>query len=401
MAVTLNRLSAKQVRDSQGKTRIADGGGLWLQVTHTGAKSWLFIYRWQGKRPEIGLGPYPAVSLADARRRAEEARSLLAERPPQNPREVFAIRERENDLQSFGDFAEEWLDANVSDFRNAKHRYQWRQSLAAYAKPLWAIPVQHVDTEHLLRALQPIWNEKRETARRLRGRIERILDAAKAKGLRTGENPARWRGHLKALLPDQKKPVQHYPAMPFADVPDFMGRLREREALSARALEFLILTGTRSAEGRGARWSEIDLDGRLWTIPGERMKRGKEHRVPLSDGAMSILKPLHRTRISDFVFPKMGGEGGISDTAIRNLMRRLKADDWTIHGFRSSLRDWAGETTLFHREVAEMAMAHAVGDETERAYRRGDALEKRRQLMQAWADFCSGKDGARVVPLRA
>ncbi|KCZ85082.1 phage integrase [Hyphomonas adhaerens MHS-3] len=399
MAVTLNRLSAKQVKDAKGKALINDGGGLHLQVTEKGSKSWLFIYRWQGKRPEIGLGSYPTVSLAEARRRAEEARFMLASRPPQNPRDVLAARSKQADIPTFGTFAEEWLDANLDDFRNEKHRYQWRQSLSAYAKPLWELQVNAVETAHVLQALKPIWNEKRETARRVRGRMEKVLDAAKAKGLRDGENPARWRGHLKALLPDQKKQVEHLAAMPFLKVPEFMLRLRTRDALSAKVLELLILTATRSSEGRGARWSEFDLDARLWTLPPERMKAGKEHRIPLSDPAMALIEQLLEVRCSDFVFPSFGGDKHISETAVRNLMTRMQADAFTIHGFRSSFRDWAGEKTSFHRDVAEMALAHAVGDQTERAYRRGDALDKRRDLMNAWATFCRGETEEKVVSL--
>jgi integrase len=398
MARTLNRLTANQIKAATGKQMLPDGGGLYLQVTNKNARSWLFRYRWQGKRPEIGLGPFPAVTLAEARRRAEVARAALAEMPPRHP--IAALKgDGDKPVPTFGEYAIEWLTRNLDDFRNAKHRQQWRNTLEAYAKPLWEQPVDRIETSHVLEALQPIWNEKRETARRVRGRIERILDAAKAKGLRTGENPARWRGHLKALLPDQKKPVKHHAALPFADVPEFMARLGKRDALSARALEFLILTGTRSSEGRGALWSEIHLNARLWVLPPERMKAAKEHRVPLSDAAMSVLEPLSELRTGDNVFPNISGKGCISETALRKLMSRMEAGALTMHGFRSAFRDWAGEKTPFPRDVAEMAIAHVVGDQTERAYRRGDALEKRRELMQAWADFCSGKSTGKVVRL--
>lgn len=322
----------KEDRSRQGKQLLADGGGLYLQVSGKGGRSWLFRYRWQGKRPEIGLGPYPAVTLAEARRRAELGRSALADLPPKDP---LAVLKAEGEPTTFGEFSEQWLSSNLDDFRNAKHRQQWRNTLEAYAKPLKDQSIDAIDTSHVLEVLQPIWTTKRETARRVRGRIERILDAAKAKGLRTGENPARWRGHLKAILPDQKKPVQHHAAMPFEALPGFMAELRGRNALSARALEFLILTGTRSTEGRGALWSEIDLEARVWTIPGERMKANKAHRVPLSNAAMAVLEPLHELKSDDdiFVFPKMGGEGFVSEAAIRNLMGRMGAGEWTIHGF--------------------------------------------------------------------
>lgn len=400
MAVTLNRLTAKQVKDASGKGRIADGGGLWLQVSEAGAKSWLFVYRWDGKRPELGLGAYPAVSLADARRRAEEARACLAAKPKRDPKALLKA-EVPPEAQTFGAFTESFLDGVLDDFRNPKHRQQWRNTLETYGAAIWKKDIAAIETRHVLEVLQPIWSKKRETARRVRGRIERILDAAKAQGLRSGENPARWRGHLSAILPDNRKDRRHHAAMPFDDVGAFMKILAGRDDLASKALRFIVLTGARSGEARGATWAEIDFAARVWTIPGERMKAGRPHRVPLSAEAVEILEGLKSHRLDGFVFPGQGKADFISEAAIRKLLSRLKIEGVTIHGFRSSFRDWAGERTQFPREVAEQALAHRVGDETERAYRRGDALEKRRQLMQAWADFCSGKDGARVVPLRA
>ena len=388
MPRNLNRLTANQIKAATGNMMLLDGGGLYLQVRPSGSRSWLFRYRWEGKRPEIGLGSYPEVPLSEARRRAELARLALAEMPPRDPRQAIAGTQKE-DVPNFQSFTEEWLDANLHDFRNAKHRQQWRSTLSTYAEPLSNKRIDMIETADVLEAIAPIWNEKRETARRVRGRIERILDAARAKGLRSGDNPARWRGHLNALLPDQQKPVRHHPAMPFGDVPGFLSDLRERDALSARTLEFIILTATRSSEGRGARWSEIDFDNRLWTIPSERMKAGRTHRVPLSDAAVNILEGLKEIAGSGVVFPNMRGNGCVTETALRNLMKRMQTSNATIHGFRSSFRDWAGEYTSFPRDVAEMALAHVVESPVERAYRRGDALEKRRQLMQAWSDFLS------------
>jgi integrase len=402
MPVTLNRLTAKQVKDTKQKGRIADGGGLWLNVTENGSKSWRFIYRWNGKRPELGLGPYPAVTLAEARRRAEEARSCLSAKPKRDPRDLFKDTPDESlAAQTFGEFTETFLDQILPDFRNEKHQQQWRNTLAAYAGGLNSKPLDTIETQHVLEVLQPIWNEKRETARRVRGRIERILDAAKAQGLRSGENPARWRGHLSAILPDQKKAKRHHPAMPFDDLPAFMGCLRAHTSLSAKALEFIILTAARSSEARCAVWDEIDLDKGLWTIPPERMKANRPHRVPLTQAAIAVLKPLHELRRGDFIFPGQSAKKSLSEAAVRKLMGKLGADAFTIHGFRSSFRDWAGERTHFPREVAEQALAHVVGDETERAYRRGDALEKRRALMEAWAQFCDTSAGGKVVPLHA
>jgi integrase len=401
MPVILNRLNAKQVEHRIAPGVYADGGGLWLNVTDKGAKSWRFIYRWEGKRPELGLGSYPAVGLADARRRAEDARGWLAAKPKRDPKDLFKAPPPPPESKAFGEFTEAFLDQILPDFRNAKHRQQWRNTLKTYAADLWKTDIAAIETQQVLEALQPIWGKKRETARRVRGRIERILDAAKAQGLRSGENPARWRGHLSAILPDNRKDKHHHAAMPFDDVPGLMRALAGREDLTAKALRFVVLTGARSGEARGARWEEIDLVSRVWTVPGERMKAGRPHRVPLSEEASAIVQELSTHRLSEFVFPGQGKADFISETSIRKLLRRLKAEGVTIHGFRSSFRDWAGERTQFPREVAEQALAHRVGDETERAYRRGDALDKRRLLMQAWADFCTGKEGARIVPMRA
>lgn len=388
MALTLNRLTAKQVRDLKVKGRVSDGGGLWLQASKSGAKSWLFIYRWNGRRPELGLGPFPAVTLADARRRAEEARACLAERPPRDPRELL-IKSRLSDVDAtFGAFTESFLANILPDFRNAKHRQQWENTLRQYAKTLWHLDISDIDTNHIMKVLHPIWNTKRETARRLRGRIERILDAAKAQGLRSGENPARWRGHLAALLPNQKKPPQHHAAMPFERLPRFLVQLKAREALAARALEFLILTAARSSEAREATWDEIDLETAVWTIPAGRMKAGKAHRVPLSKSAIGILRPLYEAKHSNYVFPGQTPKRPVSESAIRKLLERMKVEGVTIHGFRSSFRDWAGECTSHPREVAEQALSHTIGNEAERAYRRGDALQKRRELMRDWAGYC-------------
>lgn len=399
MASTINRLAAKQVKDAIGPSQIADGGGLYLQVSANGAKSWLFVFRWSGKRPEIGLGPYPQVSLASARRRAEDARSILSGRPKQDPRVVWAAAAPAARM-TFGDFVDEWLPALIKGFRNPKHQQQWENTLKTYAgslRPMW---LDEIDTSAVLAVLQPIWATKRETAQRVRGRVERVLDAARAKGLRAGENPARWRGHLSTLLPAQRRVIQHFLAMPYDQVPAFIAQLKEREASTALCLRFIILTAVRSSEARGARWDEIDLQTKIWTIPGERMKAGKPHRVPLSTEAMEILKPLHEARRGPLAFPGQTSKKPLSETAFRALFRRCNVSGVTIHGFRSTFRDWCGEATTFPREVAEQALAHTVGNAVEQAYRRGDALEKRRTLMEAWATYCTTpKRTAKVVAL--
>lgn len=387
MAVSINRLTVQNIRGAPANSRLGDGGGLYLQVGPTGTKSWLFVYRWFGKRPEIGLGSYPAVGLADARRRAEEARGYLSEKPRRDPRSVWATNVSA-DIPTFGDFVNEWIEPILGDFKNAKHKQQWRNTLMTYGAPIWQTPIDRIDVAGVLRVLQPIWAEKRETAQRLRGRIERVLDAAKARGFRAGENPARWRGHLSAVLPAQRRPRKHHPAMPFQDVPTFMHALDRLGTSTSNCLQFLVLTAARSGEARGATWDEIDWKERIWTIPAQRMKAGKVHRVPLSKAALDLLKPLHEARFTIYVFPGASGRKPLSETAFGNLMGRMGVAEYTAHGFRSAFRDWCGEETSFPREVAETALAHTIGDATERAYRRGDALEKRRQAMDAWAQFC-------------
>ena len=287
-------------------------------------------------------------------------------------------------------------------WRNAKHRAQWEMTLGdTYCRSIRAKPVGEVSTADVLAILKPIWLTKAETAQRIRGRIERVLDYARAKGLRSGENPAAWRGHLQHLLAKREKLVRgHHAAMPYADVPAFVGRLRGVQGLSGRALEFLILTAARSGEVLGATWSEMDLDAKLWTVPATRMKARKEHRVPLVDSALDILRPLQEARVSDYVFP--GEARGpvprpLSVMAFTMQMRRMGVGHYTPHGFRSSFRDWAGDETSFPREVAEAALAHRTGDETEKAYRRADALEKRRVLMSAWESYLN--NGGKVLAL--
>ena len=403
MARVHNRLTAKGVKDAKGPSMLNDGGGLYLQVTPAGSKSWLFRFRWQGKRPQLGLGAYPAVSLADARRKAEEARSFLNEKPSRNPRHVWASQKESPAAKTFGQFSETFLERILDSFRNEKHRYQWQQSLKTYAAPIWGQDIAGIDTSDVLKCLEPIWTTKNETAKRLRGRLERVFDAARAEGLRSGENPARWRGHLQAILPDVKRVVAHQAAIPYQDIPCLMADLTASAANAATVLRFIVLTGARSTEGRAAKWTEIDLNQSLWVLPAERMKGFRKHTVPLNDPAMEILRQAAETRTGDYVFPGQTPGKPLSETATRKLLRQVYPhkinDRWpTVHGFRSAFRDWAGDCTSFSREVAEMAIAHVVGGQVERSYRRGDALEKRRALMNAWADYCMG-GGADVVQL--
>jgi integrase len=400
MTRALKKLNARQVATLNRTGRHSDGGGLYLVIGPGASRRWAFIFRWRGKLKEMGLGSLASVSLADAREKASEARRTLAGRrnPIEDRRAQHAARDA---AVTFGAFADDLMKDLAHGFRNEKHRAQWAMTLATYAAQLRSMKLDDIATADVLAVLRPLWQTKAETASRLRGRIERVLDAARAKGLRSGENPARWRGHLDALLPPRHKLARgHHAAMSYDDVSAFIGRLRGSESVSGLALEFLILTAARTAEVLGARWDEIDLDAKLWTIPAARMKAGREHRVPLTPRALSILKETGSIRTGEFVFPGQRPGKSLSVTALRMVLRRLRLKDITVHGFRSAFRDWGGNETSFPREIAEAALAHTIGDMTERAYRRSDALEKRRKLMLAWAGFIEPKAGGNVVPLK-
>ncbi len=375
MGRKLHKLTARTVATITRPGRHSDGGGLYLFISRDSKAvrhRWVFRFAWQGKVREMGL------VLAAARRQAASARFELAKgRDPIEARE--AERRAQDGKKTFGDCATALIASKESAWRNAKHRWQWRHTLETYCAPFWGRTVEEINTEAVLSVLRPLWQTKPETASRLRGRIEAVLDAAKAQGHRHGENPARWRGHLSHLLPKRQKLTRgHHAAMPYAEVPAFLVTLREREAIAAFALEFTILTAARTGEALGARWDEIDFDTKVWTIPASRMKAAREHRVPLSGPAVAILEKLAEARTDAFVFPSHRRGKPLSQMAMTMLLRRMNRDDVTVHGFRSSFRDWCGNETLFPRELAENALAHVIGDKAEQAYRRGDALEKRR-----------------------
>lgn len=381
-----NKLTVKQVTAITKPGVHSDGGGLYLRVRPP-ARSWFYIGTYNGKRLELGLGSDLDISLAKAREKAAEIRAMLLD--GKDPRQERQAKKRQN-ASTFGAFALALIDNIEDGFKNPKHRQQWRNTLTTYAEPLWKLPLNEVSTENILAVLQPIWLSKPETASRVRGRIERVLDAAKVKGLRTGDNPARGRGHLDLLLPKRNKAaVKHHAALPFADIADFMDDLRKRPAIAARALEFTVLTAARSGETRGMTWAEVNLEEKLWTVPANRMKAGVVHEVPLSDAALAIVKALNEDGLkpTDYVFPAPRG-GSFSDMALSQLLKRMGRTSITVHGFRSTFRDWAGDKTQFGREEVEMALAHTLGSSVERAYRRGRALEKRRELMTAWAEYC-------------
>jgi integrase len=372
---------------------------LYLLVSETGSKKWVLRYMLAGRSREMGLGSADDVTLAEARTAAATARLSLA-------RGIDPIEERTkargaNNAPTFGSLADDVRESLSAGFRNEKHKAQWRMTLETYAVSLRSKPVNAITTDDVLAVLKPIWLEKQETASRVRGRIEKVLDAAKAKGYRATENPARWRGHLDHLLPRPSKLKRgHHAAMPYQDVASFIARLREREATAALALEFCILTAARSGEVLRCRWSEIDLQNKVWTVPPERMKAGRAHRVPLSARAIAILKQLEPAKPDAFVFAGQKRGKPLTNMAMERVLRRMNIENATVHGFRSSFRDWAGNVSHFPREIVEGALAHVIGDKAEQAYRRSDALDKRRKLMEAWAAYCEPRRAGNVVPLR-
>jgi integrase len=357
-----------------------------------------------GKARSMGLGPEGVVTLAGARAAHLEARNLLAKGiDPLDARRAAKAPKPSPPASThpFGEVADAYMDAQEAGWRSPVHRQQWRSTLGTYAAPLADMPVAEITVNDVLAMLTPIWTKKPETASRVRGRVEMVLSYAKARGWRSGENPAAWRDNLALLLPRKSKvrPVVHHAALPWAECPAFMQELRRRDSgMGSRALQFAILTAARSGEVRGAEWSEIDFKARLWTVPASRMKASKEHRVPLSEAALAVLKPLAELKQSSVIFPGQNGQEPLSNMTLTAGLKRMGRADLTAHGFRSSFRDWAAEATAHPSEVVEMALAHAVGDKVEAAYRRGDLFKKRRKLMDDWADYL-GREPAVVIPL--
>jgi integrase len=398
MARQVERLSARTVAAATKPGMLADGNGLYLAISPSGAKSWVLRYRFAGRRRDLGLGSYSLVSLAEARERALRAhRDLrLDQTDPideKRSKRSAAATARAKAI-TFADATERYIESQEAGWKGGRQAEQWRQSLTAYVLPVFGdLPVADVDVALVMTALEAIWKTRTETASRVRGRIESILDWAAVRGYRPkGENPARWRGHLDKLLPSRSKAQKAEPfaALPYDKIGAFMQELRAREGMDARALEFTILTAARSGEVLNAKWDEIDLKAKMWIVPAERMKAGRPHRVALSDAAIAALPERGS---SDCVFPGPRRGNPLGRTALFLLLRAMARGDLTVHGFRSCFRDWAAERTNFPSEVAEMALAHAVGSKVEAAYRRGDLLEKRAQLMKAWARFCAEQSG--------
>ena len=387
MARAINKLTIKQIRSITKVGRHSDGGGLYLKVRKSGSKAWVFMHRKDGKVTELGLGAAEDKALLDVR---EEARLLRERARVGLP--LVEVTEVTEEVPTFLDVAEIVLASKDPTWTNNKTRAQWHMTLKVYAKPIHSMKVTDIKTPHVLRILGPMWLTKHETASRLRGRIEAVMDYAKAMGWRSGENPAVWRGNLALLLPaySKSKNLNHHAALAVDDIPEFMGNLRGREAMVARMLEFIILTAARLSEARFATWSEIDFEKRLWTLSAERMKMSKAHVVPLSDRALEVLNKLRDDRRGELIFWHPNSGKAFSINAARALMKRMTDERITTHGFRSTFRDWAGDRTLHQRETIEAALAHAIKDRAEAAYRRSTAIEKRRLLMQDWDDYCAG-----------
>jgi integrase len=404
MVRALHRLSNLKVERAKRPGMYADGGSLYLRVAEGGSKQWIFRYTVNGRNRDMGLGPVHTLTLAEARERATEARKLRLDGidPIANKRaRVAALRAADAKAKTFADCVKGFIEDNESSWTSVKHRRQWETSLIKYTYPiLGSLPVAAIDTPLVLRVLKPIWDAKRETASRLRGRIENVLGWATVHHYRSGDNPARWNGLLEHALPAVVK-GDHHAALPYTQVASFMQALRKDTGIVARALEFITLTAVRLGEATGATWDEIDLEAKTWTIPASRMKADQEHRVPLSDAAISVLKTVREIRQSDYVFAGFKPGRPIGGDALRELIKKLAGADVTVHGLRSTFRDWAAEQTNVQREVAEVALAHAIPDAVEAAYRRGDLFDKRRKLMGAWAAYCAKveTDAGKVVAL--
>jgi integrase len=411
MARATHQLTAIKVASLKAPGLYPDGLGLYLRITQGGGKAWIYRFTANGKTRDMGLGPITVVSLAQARQIADECRRQRREGlDPIELRKTKPATEGAARRPTFQECAEQLISSHEPAWRNPKHRQQWKNTLKAYAYPILGdTPVTEIDTTLVLKVLQQpmpkagresLWSSRSETASRLRGRLERVLSWAKARGYRTDANPAIWRGHLDRLLPARTKlrRVRHHPALPYVEMPAFISELRDRDGIAARALEFTILTASRTGEALGTQFSEIDLDRKLWTVPASRMKGGKEHRVPLSARTIALIKEMAAIRPNEFVFPGMKQGRPLSDMALLMLLRDMRPG-LTVHGFRSTFKDWAAERTYTPNFVSEAALAHVIADKVEGACRRGDVFEKRRKLMDSWAQYCARSPGD-VVQLR-
>jgi integrase len=404
MTRSLNRLTSLKVARAKRPGMYADGGSLYLRVAPGGSRQWIFRYTApNGRLRDMGIGPIHTLTLAEARERATEARKLRLDGidPIAHKRaRVAAIRAADAKAMTFEECARGFMRDNEAEWTNPKHRQAWQTTLRKYVYPvLGSLPVTAIDTPLVLKVIKPLWERVPTTASRVLGRIQAVLGWATVHHYRSGDNPARWQGHLEHALPAISKvaKTEHHAALPYAQIGPFMARLRKDTSIGARCLEFITLTAARLGEVVNATWLEIDLAENIWVVPASRMKAGREHRVPLSTPAVAVLKAMQANRISDYIFPgtRQGRPVG-ANTPVR-LAKKAAGADVTVHGLRSTFRDWASERTSFPREVAEMALAHAIPNAVEAAYRRGDLFEKRRKLMEAWAEFCAKRSGAGVV----
>jgi integrase len=412
------KLTAKQVEALRGTgkhQKLSDGGGLYLHVSKGGTKSWVYNYQLRGRRRELGLGGFPHISLSRARKARDDVRDLVkagidpkdAKDEARRAQEAAAEAKRaqtQRDGMTFEKVADDYIGSKEAGWRNPKHRQQWRNTLRDYAHPVIGhLPVHAIETQHILEILNAdrLWLTKTETAKRVQGRIENILDYAKTMKLREGDNPARWRGHLDHILskPSKVATVAHQRALPYADAPALTARLHKTDTPAARALLLTLLCATRTSETLQAEWSELDLDAKLWVIPGKRMKAGKEHRIPLTDAAVELLRQQEALRINHWVFPGQRLGRPLSYMAMTNVLKRIGwLDRTTVHGLRSTFRDWVAERTGYADRLAEVALAHQLSDKVQAAYNRSDMMEKRREMMSAWAQFLESKPG-KVVQL--
>jgi integrase len=408
--VKTGKLTALDVSRAKDPGLYGDGAGLYLRVQKDGSKTWAFRFT-LGRAREMGLGPLHTLTLAEARERAKAARLLVLDGkdPIEVRRDMIATAKADlANAETFKACAERYIESHKAGWKNAKHVYQWRATMKAYVYPaIGETPVARIGTADVLKILEPLWSSKSETAARVRGRIEKVLDWARVRGYRAGENPARWKGHLENALPklsDVRK-VEHHPALAYAQLGSFMKDLRRHSGVAADALQFTILCAVRTNETVGAQWSEIDWENNLWVIPAERMKgrksKAREHRVPLSTQAVVVLKRMAELGTVGFIFPGLKEGRPLSNMAMLETLRRM-GKDFTVHGFRSTFSDWARETTAYPRDVVEMALAHAIKDKAEAAYFRADLIEKRRALMQAWADYTDRvpvSDGSNIIQM--
>lgn len=397
MGRVIHKLTAKGITGVQRVGYHADGGNLYLQVSRFGTKAWVLRYMLDGKARWMGLGSVQDVTLAEARVKATEARKLVKQGldpiDQRNKEKLTRLLEKAK-VMTFDQCAAAFIAANKAGWKNAKHIAQWESTLATYASPIiGALRVQDIDTSLVMRVLAPIWHVKPETASRVRGRIESVIAwGTTTLKLRAGDNPARWDGNLDMLLPKRTKvaAVKHHAALPFAEIAAFVAQLKAQDGVAARALELLILTAARTGDVLGMQWAEVDMDHGVWVIPAARMKADREHRVPLSTRAMKILREMAALNCDGYVFPGAKEGKGLSNMAMTAVLRRMGRSDITVHGFRSTFRDWAAEVSNHQHEVAEMALAHLVGNKVEAAYRRGNLFKKRIKIMDDWARFCSG-----------